>query len=602
MTQVINNKELLQGGEFLIRDSNAEQTFTPESFNEEHKMIQETISDFIDSEITPNIDKIEKQEDNICASLLKKFGDLGFLSTHMPEYLGGMDLDFNFNTIIGEEIGRSGSFSVAYNAHTGIGMLPILYFGTKEQKEKYLTDLIAGAKSASYCLTEPSSGSDALSAKTKAELSEDGKHYILNGQKMWITNAGFADIFTVFAQVDGDKFTGFIVEKGTEGFSLGEEEDKLGIKGSSTRLVFLEDAKVPVENVLGQIGKGHHIAFNVLNTGRFKLGASTLGGSKAVLNSSIKYANERHQFGTPISTFGAIQHKIAEMAIQTFVSESVLYRVSHLINEKISQLKVNNTGYEESKLAAAEEYALECSIVKIVCSEVLDYCVDENVQIHGGMGYSEEGTAARAYRDSRINRIFEGTNEINRLVIISTLLKRVMKGQLDIVTPALAVQSELTNATSDATSYKGKYIEEAKALKGYKKVLLMMLGSAAKLNMEGKLDLKSEQEVIMTISDIVIDIFNLECILLRVSSVEKAGNGKMDIDVYNAILKTYFYDANARVYKNALDLVGMFVTPDQQDKYVGGIRKFTKYPLQNIRDLRRKIAKPLIEANDYILK
>ena len=595
-------KDQLLGGEFLIKPSTTADTFIPEQFDEEQKMVQETINDFINSEISPRIDDIEKQKDNIAAELLAKFGELGFLSTHMPEHLGGMDLDFNTNTIVGEEIGRAGSFSVAYNAHTGIGMLPILYFGTKEQQEKYLPDLISGVKAASYCLTEPSSGSDALSAKTKAELSADGNHYILNGQKMWITNAGFADVFTVFAQVDGDKFTGFIVEKDMEGFTLGEEELKLGIKGSSTRLVFLENVKVPKENLLGEVGKGHHIAFNVLNTGRFKLGASVLGGSKEVIDSSIKYANERQQFKSPISAFGAIQHKIAEMTIKTFVSESVLYRTSHLINDKIKELKASGTAYEESKLSAAEEYALECSIVKVLGSEVLDYCVDENVQIHGGMGYSEEGTAARAYRDSRINRIFEGTNEINRLVIINILLKKAMKGKLDIVTPALAVQSELKNQSEDSQEYQGPYVLEQKAVKSYKKVLLMLLGTAAKLNMEGKINLKHEQEIIMSLSDIVMDIFNLESTLLRVSKVKEQGCGKSDLKVYEAILQTYFYDTNNRVYKNALDLIGALVAEDQQNNYLSGVRKFTKYPIVNTKDLRRTIAQPLIEANEYILK
>ncbi len=602
MSTVSTDTKPLLGGEFLIKESTAQGLFTPEVFDEEQKMIQETISDFIDTEITPIIDDIEHQKDNICKVLLKKFGDLGFHSTHMPESLGGMNLDFNTNTIIGEEIGRAGSFSVAYNAHSGIGMLPILYFGTEEQKNKYLPDLIAGTKAASYCLTEPSSGSDALSAKSKAILSADGKHYILNGQKMWITNAGFADVFTVFAQVDGDKFTGFILERGMEGLTFGEEEHKLGIKGSSTRLVFMEDVKVPVENVLGKVGKGHYIAFNVLNTGRFKLGSSVLGGSKEVIDTAIKYANERHQFKMPLTAFGAIQHKIAEMTIRTFMTESVLYRVSHLINEKIKDLKENGSTFAESKLSAAEEYALECSIIKIVGSETLDYCVDENVQIHGGMGYSEEGTAARAYRDSRINRIFEGTNEINRLVIIKTLLKRVMKGELDIVTPALALQKELQEGAADEYKYEGAYITEQKALRGYKKVLLMLLGTAAKLSMGGKIDLKTEQEVIMLIADIVIEIFNLESILLRVTRCHDDKNHKVDIEVYEAIMKAYFYDANHKIYKYGLDLIGDIIIEKKQDEYVAGLRKFTKYPLQNIKALRRTIAKPLIEANGYILK
>ncbi|MDF1694286.1 MAG: acyl-CoA dehydrogenase family protein [Saprospiraceae bacterium] len=592
-------ENILNGGEFIIRSSKTTDTFCPEDFTEEQNMIQETVEDFNASEVFPNIEKIEKQENNIAASLLEKFGDLGLLGTHMPETYGGMDMDFNTNTIIGEAVGPSGSFSVAYNAHTGIGMLPILYFGTQEQKDKYLPKLVTGEFKASYCLTEPSSGSDALSAKTSAVLSEDGSEYVLNGQKMWITNAGFADIFTIFAQVDGDKFTGFIVERETEGLTFGAEEKKLGIKGSSTRMVFMENVRIPASNLLGEIGKGHHIAFNVLNTGRFKLGASVLGGSKKVLEQSIIYANERVQFKQPISSFGAIQHKIAEMGIQNFLSESALYRTSHLINEKIKSLKENGETYSDAKLKAAEEYALECSIIKILGSEVLDYCVDEGVQIHGGMGYSEEGHIARAYRDSRINRIFEGTNEINRMVIINTILKKAMKGQLDIVTPALAVQSELQNQTTDTSLFKEPFELEKQAVHNFKKVLLMILGSAAKLAMEGKLDLKKEQELLMNMADIVIHIFSAESALLRILKIEQSGNHRIDIEVYSKLIKTVFYETSHKIYKSALDAIAGFIAEEQQEGYIQGFRKFTKYPLQNVKSNRRAIAELMIEAGEY---
>jgi len=416
---------------------------------------------------------------------------------------------------------------------------------------------------------------------------------------MWITNAGFADVFTVFAQVDGDKFTGFIVDKGLEGFTLGAEEDKLGIKGSSTRMVFLENVKVPVENLLGEIGKGHQIAFNVLNTGRFKLGASVLGGSKASAKVSIDYAKERKQFKTSISEFGAIQYKIAEMGIQNFMSESVLYRTSHLINEKIKTLKKSGEAYSDAKLKAAEEFALECSIVKVLGSEVLDYCVDEAVQIHGGMGYSEEGTVARAYRDSRINRIFEGTNEINRLVILSTVLKKAMNGQLDIVTPALAVQSELKNETTDTRSYNEPYGMQKQSVANFKKVLLMILGSAAKLAMEGKLDLKKEQELLINMADIVIDIFSVESSVLRASKIKENGTEKVDTEVYNAMVNMITYEASHRIYKNALDAISVFVKEEQQGDFIAGFRLFTKYPLQNVKDLRRTIARAMITEGDY---
>jgi len=599
MSILTENNDILNGGEFIIKPSKKENSFYPEDFSEEQKMIQETVVDFNNSEVFPNIDKIEKQENDIAATLLEKFGELGLLGTHMPESLGGMDMDFNTNTIIGEAVGPSGSFSVAYNAHTGIGMLPILYFGTEEQKNKYLPKLVTGEYKASYCLTEPSSGSDALSAKSSAVLSEDGKYYILNGQKMWITNAGFADIFTIFAQVDGDKFTGFIVERNSDGLTFGAEEKKMGIKGSSTRMVFMENVKVPVDNLLGEIGKGHLIAFNALNTGRLKLGASVLGGSKMVLKESIKYANERVQFKQPISSFGAIQHKIAEMSIQNFLSESVLYRTSHLINEKIKELKSGGTSYSMSKLKAAEEYALECSIIKILGSEVLDYCVDEGVQIHGGMGYSEEGHIARAYRDSRINRIFEGTNEINRMVIINTIIKKAMKGQLDIVTPALAVQSELQNQTKDPANFDEPFELEKYTLHNFKKVLLMILGSSAKLAMEGKLDLKKEQELLINMADIVIHIFSAESALLRVLKMQESTKYLKNKEVYNKLIQTVFYEGSHKIYKSALDAIAGYIYEEKQADFIAGFRKFTKYPLQNVKGHRRAIAKLMIQKGEY---
>jgi alkylation response protein AidB-like acyl-CoA dehydrogenase len=599
MSTLTENHKSLNGGEFIIKSAEPDKTFCPEDFSEEQKMIQETVIDFNNTEIYPNTEKIEKQEDNIAATLLEKFGALGLLGTHMPEEYGGLDMDFNTNTIIGEAVGPSGSFSVAYNAHTGIGMLPILYFGTEEQKDKYLPKLVTGEYKASYCLTEPSSGSDALSAKTTAILSEDGKHYILNGQKMWITNAGFADIFTIFAQVDGDKFTGFIVERDTPGLSFGAEEKKLGIKGSSTRMVFMEDVKVPVNQLLGEVGKGHHIAFNVLNTGRFKLGASVLGGSKMVLKESIKYANGRIQFKQPISSFGAIQHKIAEMGIQNFLAESALYRSSNLIKEKIKELKTSGESYSSSKLKAAEEFALECSIIKVLGSEVLDYCVDEGVQIHGGMGYSEEGSVARAYRDSRINRIFEGTNEINRMVIINTILKKAMKGELDIVSPALAVQSELQNQTTDPANFDEPYQLEKTAIHNFKKVLLMILGSSAKLAMTGKLDLKKEQELLINMADIVIEIFSAESALLRVLKIQNTTKYLINKDVYTKLIQTIIYEGSHKVYKSALDAIAGYVYEEKQDDFIDGFKKFTKYPLQNVKEHRRAIAKLMIEKGDY---
>ena len=600
MSATITENVTLKGGEFLIKDSNYQDLFIPEDFNEEQLMVKETVKSFVEQEIHPYVERIEKLEEGLIPSILDKFAELGLLGTHMPESLGGSNLDYITNTIIGEEVGPSGSFSVSYNAHTGIGMLPILYYGTEIQKQKYLPKLITGELKSSYCLTEPSSGSDALSAKSTAILNAEGTHYILNGQKMWITNAGFADIFTVFAQVDGDKFTGFILEKGMEGFTLGAEEKKLGIKGSSTRQIFMENVQVPKENLLGEVGKGHLIAFNVLNTGRFKLGASCLGGCKKITSVGIQYANEREQFKTPISSFGAIQYKLAEQAIRNFVTETAVYRTAQLIQNGEIHFKDAGSDFAKSKLEAAEEYALECSIIKIIGSETLDYVVDETVQIFGGMGYSEEGIIARAYRDSRINRIFEGTNEINRMVMLSTILKSAMKGELDLMTPGMAVQNELMNGVASSEVFVGDYAMEQQAVANFKKVLIMLLGTAAQQAMSGQLNLKTEQEILMNLADIITEIFNAESTLMRVMKIAASYPDK-DIDLYNAILRTHLHDATSRVTKQATDAIASFVAPEMQGAFISGLRKFTKYPLQNVKENRRKIAGVLIAAGEYSL-
>ncbi len=600
MSATITNNATLKGGEFLIKDSNYQDLFIPEDFDEEQLMVKETVKSFVDQEIHPYVERIEKLEEGLIPSILDKFADLGLLGTHMPESLGGSNLDYITNTIIGEEIGPSGSFSVSYNAHTGIGMLPILYYGTEVQKQKYLPKLITGELKSSYCLTEPSSGSDALSAKSTAILNAEGTHYIMNGQKMWITNAGFADIFTVFAQVDGDKFTGFILEKGMDGFTLGAEEKKLGIKGSSTRQIFMENVKVPVENLLGEVGKGHLIAFNVLNTGRFKLGASCLGGCKKVTSIAVQYANEREQFKTPISSFGAIQYKLAEQAIRSFVTETAVYRTAQLIQNGEISFKDSGSDFAKSKREAAEEYALECSIIKIIGSETLDYVVDEAVQIFGGMGYSEEGVVARAYRDSRINRIFEGTNEINRMVMLSTILKSAMKGELDLMTPGMAVQNELMNGDATAEVFTGDYALEQQAVANFKKVLIMLLGTAAQQAMSGQLNLKTEQEILMNLADIITEIFTAEGILMRVRKIAESYPDK-DINLYNAILRTHLHDATSRVTKQATDAISSFIAPEMQASFISGLRKFTKYPLQNIKENRRMIAGVLIAEGEYNL-
>ncbi len=597
MEDLLVKNAVLRGGEFLVKDSEPADIFIPEELNEEQLMIKQMTTDFFEQEIRPNLVRLEKQEPGLAPSLLKKMGELGLLGSHMPTQYGGLELDSNTNTIISEVLGPAGSFIVSYAAHTGIGMLPILYFGTDAQKEKYLPRLITGELKAAYCLTEPGSGSDALAAKTRADLSPDGKNYILNGQKMWISNAGFADVFIVFAQISGDKFTGFIVEKGTPGMTLGAEEDKLGIKGSSTRQVFFENSPVPVENVLGQIGKGHLIAFNALNIGRYKLGAMCIGGAKGVAEMATKYAIERHQFGQKIADFGAIQFKLAEMTLRIFVGESSMFRISQSMDDKKSAEMEAGVPFGEANLRAAEEYALECSILKIYGSEAVTYAVDENVQIHGGIGFSEEFAAARAYRDARINRIYEGTNEINRLLMIDMLFKRALKGAIDIVTPAWAVQKELSSMPGFGRP-EGVYGEEKQAVKDFKKIILMVAGAAAKMQMDGKLNLKEEQEIVMNVSDMLIDLYNCESALLRVEKLADFSK-KQPQELYEATLQVQFHDATARISKNATDALASFAEGDLLKTFLMGVKRFTKYPPQNVKVKRRQIAAAMIEAGGY---
>lgn len=575
----------------MIKTPDFRTVFVPEEMTEEQDMIRQMCVDFIKQDVQPNQSKIANQ-----VGLLEKAAELGLLGAHIPEAYGGMEMDTNSVTLITEVLGQGGgSFSTSFAAHTGIGMLPILYFGTEEQKQKYLPGLSSGELKASYCLTEPSSGSDALAAKTQAVLSEDGTHYILNGQKMWISNAGFADIFIVFAQVDGDKFTGFIVEKGSEGMTLGAEEDKMGIKGSSTRQVFFENVKVPAENLLGEIGKGHLIAFNVLNVGRFKLGAMCMGGNKYAASMAIQYANERVQFKTPISSFGAIQYKLAEMAIRNFALESTVYRVSDMLSEMKNKLMADGMAYSDALMKAAEEYAIECAIIKVFGSEVTNYVVDENVQIHGGLGFSEEYDAAKIFRDSRINRIYEGTNEINRLLSINMLLRRAMKGELDLVGPAWAVQKELASMPSFET-VEGTFGAEVKALDGFKKVLLIVAGAAAKAQMDGKLDLRNEQMIVTQVADIMMDVFNAESLLMRVQKLEMLGKLK---PAHQDMLQVFFQDANDRILKNAKDALHAFADGDELRIMFMGIKRYTKYESINVVAARKRIAQELIAANAY---
>ena len=598
MVDTLERKKVLNGGSFIIQDSTPDATFIPEELGEEALMVKSMIQDFIKNDIDPNRMALEKQQEGLAIGLIEKMGELGLLGTHMPEEYGGTGMDTNTNTMICDELGPAGGFTVSYAVQTGIGMLPIYYYGTEEQKQQYLVPAIQGKLKVAYCLTEPGSGSDALAAKTRADLSADAEYYNMNGQKMWISNGGWADTFIVFAQIDGNKFTAFMIDRNTEGVSMGAEEDKLGIKGSSTRQIFFENVKVPVGNVLGEIGKGHLIAFNVLNVGRFKLGALCLGGAKAVATMAVKYANERQQFKTSIANFGAIQYKLAEMAIKIFVGDSAQYRISNLMQEKIASLKAEGMTHAEATLDAAEEYAIECALIKFIGSEALDYVVDENVQVHGGVGFSEEYGAARAYRDSRINRIYEGTNEINRLLSVDMLLKKAMKGDLDIVGPAWAVQKELASMPSMERPT-GEYADEYASLKDFKKIILMVMGAAAKMQMDGKIDLRNEQEILMNAADMLAETFNCESTLLRVHKLAGMTQKPQPQEVYEAVLKVQFADATARMNKWATDALASFAEGDLLKTFLMGLKRYTKYPPVNVKNNRRIVAKAMIEANEY---
>ncbi len=586
----------IKGGQFLISDLDKNKIFIPEEFNEEQHMMAQSCQDFLDTEVLDKLDRIDSLEEGLMSSVMDKAGELGLLSISVPEGYGGFGGDFTTSMLTAEVIGGGHSFAVALSAHTGIGTLPILYFGTEEQKQHYLPKLASGEWKASYCLTEPGSGSDALAAKTKAILTDDGNHYLLNGQKMWITNAGFADIFIVFAQVDGDKFTGFIVEKGTEGLSLGNEEHKMGIKGSSTRQVFLQDCKVPTENLLGEIGKGHLIAFNILNIGRIKLAAAALGGSKAVIRHAIKYANERIQFKLPISKFGAIQHKLAQQAIEIYATESALYRATNDINESEKELAASGIPYSEAILKSAQEFAIECAILKVSGSETLDFVTDEGVQILGGYGFSADFPMDRAYRDSRINRIFEGTNEINRLLIIDMFFKKAMKGEIDLMGPAMAVQKDLMGIPDFDTSEPTLFSEEEKAIKNLKKAVLMVAGAAAQKFQQ---KLSHEQEIIMNASDMIIQLYQAESTLLRTQKlVEK--NGEAETEAHIAMTKVYIYDVMDKINKYGKDAINSFTQGDEQRMMLLGLKRFTKITSFNTKSARRLIANKMITANKFV--
>lgn len=591
----VTQNATLKGGEWLIKQATPAETFIPETFSEEQLMIRDMCGQFLDTEVLPILDRIDKLEPGLMSGLVQKAGEQGLLATSFPEQYGGLNKDFVTSTIINEGLGGGHSFSVAIAAHTGIGTLPILYFGTDVQKEKYIPKLINGEWKGAYGLTEPNSGSDALGAKTTATLSEDGKYWILNGQKCWITNGGFADVYTVFAKIDGKDFTAFIVERGTEGFTQGPEEHKMGIKGSSTVQLYFQDCKVPVENLLGEKGKGHVIAFNILNVGRLKLCAAAIGGAKRALTTTVQYAKTREQFKQPIANFGAIKHKLGEMAIQVYAAESGLYRTAHFIDEKEQELMAAGKPFNEALLGAAEEYAIECAILKVYGSEVLDFVVDEGVQIHGGNGFSDEYVISKAYRDSRINRIYEGTNEINRLLTMDMYLKRAMKGRINLMGPAMEVQKELMSIPDFGSGDDAPFAEELKLIANFKKAILMASGAAAQKLM---MKLESEQEVLMHIADMGIQAFHAESLLLRVMKlVELRGANACSLHI--DMMRTFLYDAADNINKSGKDAINAFASGDEQRMMLLGLKRFTKAQPFDSKSARRRIADALIDANRY---
>ena len=597
MSTTTKKLTVLKGGEWLIKESSPFENFIPEDYNEEQQMVKDMCASFLDNEVLPVLDRIDKMEQGLMPSLVVKAGEQGLLGASIPESLGGLGKDFITSTLVNEGLGGGFSFSVAVSAHTGIGTLPILYFGTDAQKQKYIPKLTTGEWKGAYGLTEPNSGSDALGAKTTAKLSADGKYYLLNGQKCWITNGGFADVYTVFAKIDGDKFSAFIVERGFEGFTQGPEEHKMGIKGSSTVQLYFQDCKVPVENLLGEAGKGHIIAFNILNIGRLKLCAAALGGAKRALTTSIQYANTREQFKTAIANFGAIKNKIAEMAMRIWVCESGLYRTAKWIDEKEHELLQSGKPFNEALLGAAEEYAIECAMLKVFGSEVLDFIVDEGVQIHGGNGFSDEYVISKAYRDSRINRIYEGTNEINRLLTVDMVLKRAMKGRLDLMGPAMAVSKELMSIPDFNASEDGDYTQEKKAIQNFKKAILMTAGAAVQKLM---MKIENEQEILMHIADMAIYTFHAESALLRAIRLSDQ-KGKAATQFEWDIVHTYMYDAADHILKHGKDAINAFAAGDEQRMMLLGLKRFTKTDSFNSKDARRRIADKLIADNRYPL-
>ncbi|MEE2700354.1 MAG: acyl-CoA dehydrogenase family protein [Bacteroidota bacterium] len=589
---------MIKGGEFLIKDQEAKDIFIPEDFSEEQLMMASATREFVEKELDPHREQFEKKDYKLTEDCMKKAGELGLLGISVPEEYGGMGMPFNTSVLICDKIsGANGSFSTAFGAHTGIGTLPILLYGNSVQREKYLPKLASGEWMGCYCLTEPGAGSDANSGKTKAVLTEDGKYYLITGQKMWISNAGFADVFIVFARIEDDKnITGFILEKEMEGITFGEEEHKLGLNSSSTRQVFFNEVKVPAESMLGGRENGFKIAMNALNVGRIKLSAAVLDACRRVISLSTSYSNERIQFGIPIAKFGAIRHKLADMAVRTYAIESATYRAGNEIEKNITKLESEAVDHQKAHLKGVEEYAIECSIVKVLGSETIQFCSDEGIQIYGGMGYSVDTPMEAAYRDARIARIYEGTNEINRMLLVGMILKKAMKGQLDIMGPAMKVSSELMSIPSFETPDENElFAIEKENLKKLKKAILMTAGKAAQ---HYAMDIEKEQEVLMNLADMVIEVYTAESAILRAEKLAN-NNGEQATEHQINMSKLFLYSSIKNCQKAGEEVILSFAEGDEQKMLLMGLKRFTKGYNINPKQLRRSVAEKLIEENRY---
>mgnify|MGYP006162695165 FL=1 len=593
-------EDITRGGQFLVKETKCENIFTPEDFSEEQIMMRDSVKEFVDKEIWPFKDRFEKKDYALTEETMRKAGEMGFLSIAVPESYGGMGMGFVDTCLVCDYIsGATGSFSTAFGAHTGIGTMPITLYGTEEQKQKYVPKLASGEWFGAYCLTEPGAGSDANSGKTKAVLSEDGTHYKITGQKMWISNAGFCSLFIVFARIEDDKnITGFILENTADnGISFGEEEHKLGIRASSTRQVFFNETKVPVENMLSERGNGFKIAMNALNVGRIKLAAACLDAQRRVTSNAISYANDRVQFNTPIASFGAIRAKLAEMATSTYAGESATYRAAQDIETRIKLREAEGISHQEAELKGVEEFAIECSILKVAVSEDVQNCADEGIQVYGGMGFSEDTPMESAWRDARIARIYEGTNEINRMLSVGMLIKKAMKGQVDLLGPAMKVQEELMGIPSfDTPDYSELFSEEKEMIGKLKKAFLMVAGGAIQ---KFGTDLEAHQQLLMAAADILIEIYMAESTVLRTEKLAKK-QGENNVQEQIAMAKLYLYQAVDIVTQKGKEGIVSFAEGDEQRMMLMGLRRFTKYTnMPNVVGLREIITSKLVAENKY---